>query len=785
VFSRSTHTSSTARFEAISSSDRITSVRGSVLGHSVLRSEDPAMLTGKTLYLDDIRVEGALHAAFVRAVVAHARITSVATEPAKAMPGVVGVYHAGDMTLSPMRSTLVPRVFARPPLATEVVRFIGEAVVVVVAENRAQAVDAAERVLIDYDFLPAVTDPRAAVRPDAPVLFSEHGSNVAIDDDFDSPTVPLEDAEVTVECCFVNQRLAPVPMETNGCLAVPTSDSNGLTLWLPCQAPFAARADIAEALGLDERVVRVVAPAIGGGFGAKIPVYPEQIVVAALAWRLGRAVHYVETRSDNMVAMTHGRAQIQNVTLGATHDGALLSLRVDVIADAGAYPGDSAELFGLTQKMSSGVYDIPAIEFRARYVATNTTPTFAYRGAGRPEAAALVERAMDMLAAKLNMDPAALRRKNFISKNAFPYTTATGATYDIGDYGRALDEALTLAGYERLRELQRQRREGDVQWQLGIGLSCYVEITGADSEFGSVEVHPDGRVTVMSGTTPTGQGHETAWAQLVSGTLSVDMNAVTVVHSDTGRVARGGGTMGSRSLQLGGSAVFQASRHLLEKAKRIASHVLEVDPDDVVPQNGGLAISGAPDARLSWAELASAAQDAQNLPDGMDIGLFEATDFEFPGSTYPFGAHIAVVHVDIETGAAELLRHIAVDDCGTVLNPLLVEGQVHGGIAQGVAQALFEQLVYDDLGNPVNASLMSYGVPSAAELPPFETVRMETPTPLNPLGAKGIGESATIGSTPAVQNAVVDAVSHLGVRHIDMPLTPENVWRAIRTARVS
>ena len=751
-------------------------MRGSILGHPVLRSEDPAMLTGQTLYLDDIRIEGALHATFVRAVVAHARIMSVTTEPAKSMPGVVGVYHAGDMSLAPLRSVLVPQIFARPPLATDVVRFMGEAVAVVVAESRAQAVDAAERVLVDYDFLPAVTDPRAAVRPDAPLVFSEHGSNVALDDDFDSPAVTLEDADVSVECCFVNQRIAPVPMETNGCLAVADSDSRGVTVWLPCQAPFAARTDVAEALGLDERLVRVIAPAIGGGFGAKIPVYPEQIVVAAIARRLERAVHYVETRSENMVAMTHGRAQVQNVKLGATFDGAVIGLRIDVISDAGAYPGDSAELFGLTQTMASGVYAIPAIEFRGRYVATNTTPTFAYRGAGRPEAAALIERAMDVLAQELDMDPAELRRRNIIPKSSFPYTTTTGATYDIGDYRRALDEVLKLAGYERLREEQRGRREEGARLQLGIGMSCYVEITGADSEFGSVEVHPDGSVTVVTGTTPTGQGHETAWAQLVSGTLSVEMDAVTVVHSDTAKVARGGGTMGSRSLQLGGSAVLQASREVLERAKKLASHMLEVDEDDIVlAEDGGLSISGAPEERLSWAELAGAAED----------GLFAATDFEFPGSTYPFGAHIAVVQVDIETGAVQLLRHVAVDDCGTVLNPLLVEGQVHGGIAQGVAQALFEHLVYDDLGNPLNASLMSYGVPSAAELPPFETVRIETPTPLNPLGAKGIGESATIGSTPAVQNAVVDAVSYLGVRHIDMPLTPENVWRAIRAARAT
>jgi aerobic carbon-monoxide dehydrogenase large subunit len=744
------------------------------------------MLTGKAMYLDDIRVEGSLHAAFVRAVVAHGRIARIDVDAARSVPGVVGVYDAGDMRLPPMTSRRVANSFARPLLATGVVRFIGEAVAVVVADSRTAAVDAAEAVFTDLEILPSVTDPAVATRDDAPLLFPEYGTNVAIEDDFESPTVVFDDADVTIECTFVNQRVAPVPMETNGCIAVPDPDSSLLTLWLPCQAPFSARTDIAHALDVNVNRLRVIAPAIGGGFGAKIPVYPEQIVVAELARRLRRPVRYIETRSENMVAMTHGRSQIQNVTLGATRDGELTGLRVEVIADAGAYPGESAELFGLTQWMSSGVYRIPAIEFRARYVATNTTPTFAYRGAGRPEAAALLERAMDMLAARLGIDPTELRRKNFIPSSAFPHETVTGAEYDAGDYGHALDEALAIADYVRLRDDQRKRREQGAGSRLGIGLSCYVEVTGADPEFGSVEVHPDGRVTVVTGTTPTGQGHETAWAQLVAGTLSVDMAAITVVHSDTARVKRGGGTMGSRSLQLGGSAVLAASRRVLEKAIRLASHVLEVDEADVVvAPDGGLAISGAPGRRLSWAELAAAAQDAPNLPAGMGRGLSAATDFEFPGSTYPFGAHVAVVEVDLETGAVKLLRHIAVDDCGTVLNPLLVEGQVHGGIAQGAAQALFEHIVYDELGNPVNASLMSYGVPSAAELPPFETIRIETPTPLNPLGAKGIGESATIGSTPAVQNAVVDALSHLGVDHIDMPLTPERVWRAIRAATSS
>jgi carbon-monoxide dehydrogenase large subunit len=441
----------------------------------------------------------------------------------------------------------------------------------------------------------------------------------------------------------------------------------------------------------------------------------------------------------------------------------------------------------LTQLMLSGVYQIPKIGSRLQCVATNTTPVNAYRGAGRPEAAALIERAVDMLADELGLDPADIRRRNFIPKDAFPYTTASGATYDVGDYELALDEALRLADYEALRAEQAERRRQGAVEQLGIGLSCYVEVTayGLGNEFGSVEVHPDGTVTALTGTSPHGQGHVTAFAQIVADTLRVPFEAVTVVHSDTAVVPKGEGTMGSRSAQVGGSAVLRAGEAVVDKARNVAAHLLEAAPEDVeLSDEGRIGIVGAPDRSFSWAELAEAATTADSLPEGMEPGLAARDTFsQASNGSYPFGAHVAVVEVDTETGFVHLVRHVAVDDCGRILNPLLVEGQVHGGLAQGIAQALYEEVLYDEDGNPLTGSLLTYEMPSAAEFPSFETAHTVTPTPLNPLGAKGIGESATIGSTPAVQNAVVDAVSHLGVRHIDLPLTPERVWRAIREAQ--
>jgi len=698
---------------------------------SVKRSEDARFLAGAGRYVENVLVGGALRAVFVRSMMPHALIRSVDASAARAMQGVVGVFMAADVDIPPQPvSGLVPDAMNRPVLASDVARFAGEQIAVVVAETEAQAADAAEAVVVDFEPLQAVTDPEEALRPAAPILFPEHGSNLAhsfeehMDDDV------LAAAEVVVSGRFVNQRLVPVPLETNACTAVPGED-DATTLWVSTQIPFDVRGDVSDALGVAPAKVRVIAPDVGGAFGAKLSVYPEYLVVAALARRLGRPVRWSESRSESMLALTHGRGQVQYVELGAKRDGTLVGLRADVVADMGAYPV-GAFLPSLTHEMSSGQYAIPRIAFRARCAVTNTTPIAPYRGAGRPEAAALIERAMDMLAAELRMDPAEIRRRNFIRE--FPHETATGQKYDSGNYGRALEEVLRMVEYDALRVEQAARRErGDVK-QLGIGLGTYVEMTsiGGGTEFASVEMHEDGHATVKSGLSPSGQGHETSLAQVASRALGIPFEHVRVVHSDTGVVSRGEGTWGSRSLQIGGSAVLAAC----EKLKAEGGTYAEVD--------------------------------------------FTQTD-----STFPFGAHVAVVEVDTETGGAELVKMVAVDDAGVALNPMMMQGQIHGGVAQGIAQALFEEMTYDEDGNPMNANLATYAIPSAADLPSFETVITQTPTDRNPLGAKGIGESGTIGATPAVQNAVVDAVSYLGVTHIDMPLVPERVWRAIQDARAT
>jgi carbon-monoxide dehydrogenase large subunit len=748
---------------------------------AALRREDPPLVTGAAHYSDDLVFPGMLHAVFVRAPLAHGRIVGVDGSLAAGLPGVAGVFGAADLDLPPMPAGDAPAAMARPVLAVDVVRFQGEAVAVVVAETRAQALDAAEAVEVDYEPLPVVTDPEAALAADTPRLFAD-GGNLARERRWPEPSRALEGAEVVVRGRFVNQRVAPAPLEPNAAVAVP--DGDGLLLYAPCQAPFWTRDTVAEALGMDPGLVRVVVPTVGGAFGARIVTYPEQVAVAALARRLGRPVRYVDSRSETMLAMTHGRAQVQEVELAATRDGRITGLRARLVGDGGAYPAEAASMPSSTRYMASGVYRIARVEVAWACAATNTTPVAAYRGAGRPEATAMVERAVDLLAARLGMDPAELRRRNLIPPRAFPYTTATRARYDSGDYEAALDRVLEAAGYRALRAEQAGRRERGEVRQLGIGLSLYVEVTGFGSEYGAVVVEADGRVTARTGVSPHGQGHETAFAQLVATTLGVAAEQVGVVHSDTAALPRGDGTMGSRSLQVGGSAVVEAAGRVLDKATALAAHLLEAPVEDVALFPGeGLGVAGAPETALTWAELAAAAADPARRPPGMDPGLEAAVDFELERSTFPFGAHLAVCEVDTETGLVRLLRHVAVDDSGRILNPVLAEGQVQGGIAQGVAQALFEEVRYDGDGNCLNGSLASYAMPAAADLPAFETQRTETPTPLNPLGAKGIGESGTVGATPAVQNAVVDAVSRLGVTHIDMPLTPERVWRAIRAAK--
>jgi carbon-monoxide dehydrogenase large subunit len=761
---------------------RVTVVPPSMFGVPQQRSEDPRFLRGEGRYVENVAIPGGLRAVFVRSIMPHARVRRLEIPSLGSMPGVVAVFTASDLDLAPMPPSgnvegaagELDGLFARDPLAGDVVRFAGEPVAVVIASSAGEAEDAAEMILPDLDPLDAVTDPEAAAAEGAPLLWPEAGTNVA--DAFSSSWDDdvLAGADVIARGRFVMPRVAPCPMEPNGIAVVPEGDGR-YTVWVSTQVPFDVRDDLADVLDVPRDHVRTIAPDVGGGFGAKLQIYPEYLVVAAAARALGRPVRWHETRSESMLGLTHGRGQIQDVEIGATRDGSIVGMRVEILADMGAYP-IGAFLPTTTQEMLAGVYRIPRIASRARSVVTNATPVGPYRGAGRPEATACVERAVDLIAGELGMDPVALRRINLIPPDAFPFTTASGSTYDTGAYEEALDAALELAGYDELRRDQAVRRARPGGALLGIGVATYVEVTSFRSrEFASVEMHADGGVTVLTGTSPHGQGHETAFAQIAAAVLDLPFESVRVVHSDTGVVRSGAGTWGSRSLQAGGSSVLERSNEVLEQGRRLAAELLEVDETDVELAGGSFHVAGAPDRAVSWREVASAAADPGRGPSA----LRSEGKYREPDSTFPFGAHVAVVEVDPETGDVRLLRHVAVDDCGRILNPMLVDGQVHGGLGQGIAQALFEEFRFDDAGNPLTATLATYPMPAASELPAFETAHTETPTPVNPLGAKGIGESAAIGSTPAIQNAVVDALSVLGVRHIDLPVTPERVLRAL------
>ncbi len=754
----------------------------SILGNRVLRTEDPKFLTvggSYTADLDDPLLAGALHVVYVRSMVAHGTIASIDVDDAKAAPGVVGVFTAADLDLAdlpPAVPGLLNAAHSRPILARDKVRFVGEPIVAVVAETAAAAADAAELVWADIDFLPAVVGIDDALAGET-LLFEESGTNISLQMPGGGDDAPFDACEVVVEAELVNQRVAGCPLEVRSSAAA--WDGDRLVLFTSTQHAHGVRDGVARVYGLDPAQVRVVAPDVGGGFGPKIGAYPEDLVLGELARRTGRPVRWTETRSENMVGMGHGRAQKQKIRIGGDRDGRVKAYRLDVVGDAGAYPMLGAFLPFFTRMMTSGVYDIAHVDAHIASVLTNTTPTVAYRGAGRPEATAAVERAMDLFAAEIGLDPAEVRRRNLVPADAFPYTTPTGAVYDVGDYARSLDLALEAAGYEALRAEQAERRAAGDPVQLGIGVCVYVEVTAgptAGQEFGRVVVEADGSATVYTGSSAHGQGHHTAFAMLVTDRLGIPFERVTVRHGDTDQVARGQGTMGSRSLQLGGSAVHGAAIAVLDRARDLAAELLEADPADIeLDRAGGVFhVAGAPAITKTWAEVAAAAGDE---------GLAAETDFQADSPTFPFGAHVAVVEVDTETGLVRLRRIVTCDDAGTILNPLLVEGQRHGGIAQGVAQAIYESIEYDADGNPQTANLADYTMVSAAELPSFELVAMETPSPLNPLGAKGIGESGTIGSTPAVQSAVCDALAPLGIRHVDMPCTPERVWRAIEDAR--
>jgi aerobic carbon-monoxide dehydrogenase large subunit len=765
----------------------------SILGTRVVRTEDPRLLTAGGVYVDDLRVpelEGAARVTFVRSPIAHAAITGIDASAARQAPGVVAVLTVADLDdlpppppdsgLTGTEGAPLPLggPWSEPLFAVDRVRFVGEPVAMVLTDDRYQGEDAAELVSVDYEPLPAVVGPDAAIAG-ASLLFPASGTNVAVTSGAPGDPSAFDGCEVVVERTISNQRLAPVPME--GRAAAAQWADGKLTVWASTQNAQISRFILAGAFGLDPASIRVVAPDVGGGFGAKIGVDRDVLLVAWAAKHTGTPLRWAETRSENLLAMTHGRAQQQVVKIGGTRDGRILAYRLEIIQDTGAYPRMGGFLPFLTSLMAAGPYDIPTVETAYRVIVTNTAPISAYRGAGRPEATAAIERAVDLFATEIGMDPADVRRINLIPADKFPYSSPCGAVYDTGAYVEALDKVLAGAGYAELRaEQARRRARGDVV-QLGLGLASYVEITAADAAGGEtarLDVHDDGTVTVYTGSSAHGQGHHTAWAMLVQAELGIDMDKVTVVHGDTDLIPLGVGTYASRSLQLGGVAVQKAAIDVREQGRRLAAELLEASESDLEldTDRGTWQVRGDPEASRTWAQVARHAGDE---------GLTASVNYTEGQPTFPFGTHLAVTEVDTETGKARLVRHITVDDAGTVLNPVLAEGQRHGGIAQGVAQALLEEMVYDADGNPVTGTLVDYAIITAAELPSFELLDSETPATINPLGAKGIGEAGTIGATPSTQNSIIDAVSHLGVRHIDMPAAPERIWAAITEARES
>jgi carbon-monoxide dehydrogenase large subunit len=757
----------------------------SILGTRVLRTEDPRFLTSGGVYTEDVvdeRLTGACHVFFVRSPVAHGRIQGIDVSAALAAPGVIAVFTGADLAELPeiKPGPMFNQEMSRPILATDRVRYVGDPVAVVVTEQAYQGEDAVELVDVDYDVLPAVIDFADAVS-DKVLLYDEAGTNVAANfgDASKLDEHLFDECEVVTTRTILNQRVAPAPMETRAAAAAWGEDGR-LTAWIPNQGAQGTQGGLARLLGLKPEQVHIITPDVGGAFGAKFGADPEHALVAWVARQLGRPARWTETRYENLVAMTHGRAQQQTVTIGGKRDGTVLAYRLEIVQDSGAQVRIGAMLPFLTILMTPGPYAIPQAESVAKSVVTNTTPIGAYRGAGRPEASAAIERAMDLFAAEIGAEPAEVRRRNLLPPFTEPHRTKFGALYDTGDYAAALDKVLAAAGYDELRKEQAERRARGDALALGIGLASYVEITGMGDgeeappqENAAVEVHPDGTATILTGTSPHGQGHATAWAMLASDELGIPVDKITLKWGDTDLIPEGGGTGGSRSLQHGGSAVRQASQELIEIARERAANQLEASAADLRfdVERSAFEVAGDPDASVPLAALAE------------EERLVVRTVFTAPGATFPFGSHVAVVEVDTETGKVVLRRMVTVDDAGFVLNPLLAEGQRHGGIAQGAAQAFVEEVVYDTDGNPLTASFADYPFLSATEVPSFELADMQTLTTYNPLGVKGIGEAGSIGATPAVQNAVVDALSHLGVRHIDMPASPQRVWQAIQAAK--
>ncbi len=771
------------------------------VGASVRRKEDPRLITGSSTYVDDLDLAGLLHVAIVRSRDAHATIKNIDISEALATPGVVAVYTGADMSrilkgLPTARGeggesetgqhANEPEVDEIPtpvnhPLSGDRVRWIGEGIAAVVATSRYVAEDAAELVVVDTEPLPSVIDPYEAMQDGAPQLYSEVKNNISVREsavrgDIDAA---FKDAAVVAKARIRAPRVAPAAIEGRAVLAAPDPITRGMTVWTSTQAPHWNRNDIAAALGLSQNQVRCIAPEVGGGFGAKIGTYPEDLIVSAIAWDLKRPAKWIETRSENFLASNHGRNQWADIEIASDADGKLLGLKGQVILDSGAYP-KALDLAWATMIMCTGCYEIPAVDYHVIGVYTNTMANGAYRGAGRPEAAYYIERAMDLLADAGGFDPVEVRRKNFIQPDQFPYDTPSGERYDTGEYEKALNKALEVADYAGLRAEQAEaRKQGRY---LGIGLASYVEICGfGPYESSTVRVEPSGDVTIYTGISPHGQGQETTFAQLAADNIGADFEAVVVHHGDTANTPQGNGTMGSRGLAVGGAALMLSLEKIKTKASRIAAHMLEASADDIEISDGKFRVRGVPDRGVALAEIADLAY-SESLPAEIDAGL-ESTDFFRPDAkTFPFGTHIAVVEIFPETGRVELQRFVSVDDCGVIISPLLVTGQVHGGLAQGIGQALVEELTYDGSGELLTGTFNDYAMPKAQLFPTFETHHTTTSTPINMLGAKGIGEAATIGSTPATANAVIDALEPWGITHLDIPATAEKVWRAITSA---
>ena len=766
-----------------------------LLGERIKRKEDPRLIQGRGHYVDDIKLDNMVHMTFVRSVHGHARIKSINTSAAQSMRGVVGILTGQDLKgqigqvpcAVAMEGLKIPEHFC---LAVDTVRYVGEPVAAVIATDRYLARDAAEKIEVDYDPLPAVTDPEKALAKGSPLVHEKFPDNLAFVaklEGGDWKSVETDKNLKVVKQRMINQRLGPVSMETRGVIASYSPGEDTLTVWSSTQIPHLLKTQLSVMVGVDEARCRVIAPEVGGAFGSKLNVYGEEGVACFASRKLGRPVKWIEGRRENLQGTIHGRDQVNELEVYFRPDGKVMGLKCLIIADLGAYHQLlTPAIPTLTALMILGSYNIPNVSVETKGVFTNKMATDAYRGAGRPEATYIIERAMDLVSYELNMDPADLREKNFPSPKDFPLALPTGVTYDTANYQKTLSKVLKLAGYQKLRkEQERLRKKGQY---IGIGLSTYVEICamGPSSrmpaggwEYGMVRVEPTSKVTVMSGTSPHGQGEETTFAQIVAEGLGVPYDDVSVVHGDTSVVQQGIGTFGSRTTAVGGTAIHGATERLKKKMARIAAHKLGVKPGELVFRDGKLETDDGQKS-IAFGKVVEEAYLARQLPPGVEPGLTEQSVFEPPNYTFPFGAHLAVTEVDPETGEVHLRNYYAVDDCGRILNPMLVDGQVHGGIAQGVGQALWEELVYDENGQLVTGTLMDYTVPKAHHFPWLETANTETKTPVNPLGVKGVGEAGTIGSTPAVVNSVVDALRPFGIRHLDMPLKPEKVWKAMR-----